>query len=820
MADICLLCNAHIDPVWQWDREEGIAVTLSTFRAAASFCEETDGFVFNHNEAMLYRWVEEYDPLLFSRIRKLVQAGKWHIMGGWYLQPDCDLPSGESFFRQITLGREYFREKFGVTCTTAVSMDAFGHDRGLVQLLKQAGYDSYLFMRPSGDVFPFPGDAFRWRGYDGSEIMAWHIDCGYHSDPGLARKKIEKWLAAHPDIQPALIPWGVGNHGGGPSRTDIRDIDCMITEHPEHSIVHATPETFFSLLSREYDKLPVVSSSLRPFAVGCYTSQTRVKQRHRELEAMLDLTTRIAADAALQRGVVYPAGDIRAAEEDLCMIEFHDILPGSDIRDGEAFALRAADHALEILNRVRTRAFFALAAGQQAAAPGETAILVYNPWPYPVEAVISPEFMLEDAEERHGWFDVTVRSEDGILPSQVVKERSNMAWEWRKRVAFRAVLPPMRMSRFDASVTNVDRAPEIDKEAFVFDNGFMHAEIDPETGLLRSYRVCGTEYLSAPAGRLVLYRDTPDSWGMTVNGFTDAVGVFRLMTPEESALFAGTGEAAIPPVRVTEDGPVYRETEVCFIHNGSTALAVWRFPKKGKEISLELRVHLNERNIAVKLHIPTMLTGQCLGQGIFGFDALAADGTENVAQNWIAATGDDRMLTLINSGTGGSSFEHGELRQTLLRACGYAAHPRGDAPVLRPGRYSAAQEQGERDFSFRLSAGLREERLANVSREAQIFSAPPYALSCFPAGYASGGLKCLVRLAGDGIVMTRLEPDGTRPGNLMIRLHESAGKASTAILNFPCRGGRAELTLKPFEILTLTCDPMTGLYKMIPPVEG
>lgn len=108
-----LICNAHIDPVWLWQRPEGAATAVSTFRIAADFCEEFDGFVFNHNEALLYEWVEEFEPALFTRIQRLVKEGKWHIMGGWYLQPDCNMPSGESFIRQIMAGRTYFEEKFG-----------------------------------------------------------------------------------------------------------------------------------------------------------------------------------------------------------------------------------------------------------------------------------------------------------------------------------------------------------------------------------------------------------------------------------------------------------------------------------------------------------------------------------------------------------------------------------------------------------------------------------------------------------------------------------------------------------------------------------
>lgn len=84
MRKLHLLSNAHLDPVWQWEWEEGAAAAVSTFRAAAAFCEEYEGYVFNHNEALLYKWIEEYEPSLFRKIQGLVQAGKWHIMGGIY----------------------------------------------------------------------------------------------------------------------------------------------------------------------------------------------------------------------------------------------------------------------------------------------------------------------------------------------------------------------------------------------------------------------------------------------------------------------------------------------------------------------------------------------------------------------------------------------------------------------------------------------------------------------------------------------------------------------------------------------------------------
>ena len=143
MKEVHLICNAHIDPVWQWDWPEGVGAILSTFRSAAELADEFD-YIFCHNEASAYRYVEVYAPDLFERIKQLVKKKKWHIMGGWYLQPDCNMPSGESFVRQILVGQKYFEEKFGIKPTTAINFDPFGHTRGLVQIMRKCGQDSYM----------------------------------------------------------------------------------------------------------------------------------------------------------------------------------------------------------------------------------------------------------------------------------------------------------------------------------------------------------------------------------------------------------------------------------------------------------------------------------------------------------------------------------------------------------------------------------------------------------------------------------------------------------------------------------------------------
>ena len=289
MKKLHLLCNAHLDPVWLWKKNEGIAEAISTFRVAADFCEEYDGFVFNHNEALLYEWVETHEPDLFERIKRLVKEGKWIIMGGWYLQPDCVMTSGESLLSQIELGREYFQEKFGVIPTTAINFDPFGHTRGLVQILKSQGYDNYIFMRPQS----LKGN-FIWKGFDGSQIIAHGIFGGYNTLKGKAAEKIQRCLDTE-SADVGLCLWGIGNHGGGPSRIDLDNISALMKQSSTE-IVHSSAENYFAEI--DTSNLPVVETSLGPCMVGCYTSMVQIKQANRRLENKIAVTEKIIAHAA------------------------------------------------------------------------------------------------------------------------------------------------------------------------------------------------------------------------------------------------------------------------------------------------------------------------------------------------------------------------------------------------------------------------------------------------------------------------------------------------------------------------------------------
>lgn len=808
---IHLVSNAHLDPVWLWEWQEGAGETLSTFRQAAEFCEKRAGFVFCHNEAVLYRWVEEYEPALFRRIRKLVREKKWHIMGGWYVQPDCNMPSGESFVRQVLLGRRYFSEKFGVEPRTAVNLDPFGHTRGLVQILAKSGYSAYLCCRPGDRECPLPRDEFVWVGYDGSEVLANRASAHYCSVGGKERERLEKWLTEHPDGELAIHLWGIGNHGGGPSRQDLQDLAALMKDRPDLELVHSTPDAYFKELEGQRATLPRREKDLNPWAVGCYTSMSRVKQGHRRLENELYSAEKMVTTAWLQGLMPYPQADFEEAMRDLAFIEFHDILPGSAIPAGEEGAVRMLGHGLEILSRLKARAFFALAAGEPKAAAGEIPVFVFNPHPYPVRTLVECEFEPWEPNFEKTIWNPRIYARGKALPSQAEKEESNLSVEWRKRVVFEAELAPCRLNRFSC---RLEKAPEKPrpavgekKDAITVTTADLVASVNTGTGLLDVYRAGGVDYLEPGGFAPLVIRDNADPWGMKVRNFRTVEGRFVLATPEEAARFAGIREGGLAPVRVIEDGEVRTVVESILSFGASRIAFRFKIPKRGTEIEVDCRVFWAERDRMLKLSLPSKLRApRFMGQVAYGADELPSNGDEAVAQKWLALVSerDGAAMTVINDGVHGSDWSGGELRLSLLRSPAYAADTWEDKLMVAQDRVIPRQDTGERTFRFWLSGGPLDERMERIDREALAHNETPYVLSYFPPGGLKKSLPGVVVEGGAVEVAAFKKSEDGR--DIVVRLFEPTGRERTALVKLPAFGASVKVRLKGFELRTLRFD--------------
>ncbi len=824
-STVHLLCNSHLDPVWLWEWPEGAGEALALARTVCDLCEEFDGFVFNRNEVQFYEWIEEYDPALFQRIGQLVASGQWHVMGGWYLQPDCNVPTGESFVRQILVGKRYFSKKFGVEPTTAANVDSFGHSRGLVQILAKSGYDSYLFCRPKLAKGPFPATEFTWVGFDGSEVTAAVAEPHYNSPPGEGAEKVREWLdhdAASPVRQ---VPWGVGNHGGGPSRRDLQEIAKLKANTEGPTILHSTPEAFFADVRAKADPLPRHSADLNPFAVGCYTSAMRLKRQHRRLENELFLAEKMATTAWAQGLMKYPEEELAAATRSLLANQFHDILGGTSIPSGEETAVEDLGHGLTLTSRIKARAFFALTSGQKPGREGSYPILVFNPHPFPLRTLVECEVQpaWPDREDQYGI--PTVTGSRRSLPAQAEQQESNINEDHRKRVVFLATLKPGQMNRFDCRFQKVGKKPKseprIKDGKLRFKTDDLDVVINTRTGLLDRYRIHGRDYLGPDAARPLVMADNADPWGMTVISFRQSAGCFRLMTQADAAQFAGTTRAKLPAVRVIEDGLVRIVVEALFSFGNSAICQRYKLPTVGAEVEIETRVLWQGKDSMLKLALPTpWKAGTLLGQVAYGAQELPDNGDEAVGQKWLAVTPlrGAKTLSVINDSTYGCDFREGELRLSLLRGPAHAGHPTGPGrPILQQDRFTPRMDQGEHVFHFWLNGGPHEDRLAAVDREALAKNERPYALAYWPEG--RGGVPQTGPVLSDKAVQLTAFKRSEEGGDLVVRLFEPTGRPRRTTLSIPSASLKTPIRMGAFEIKTLRVDPRTGRVREVSLLE-
>ena len=480
------------------------------------------------------------------------------------------------------------------------------------------------------------------------------------------------------------------------------------------------------------------------------------------------------------------------------------------MREVERQALDRLGHGQEIVGRLRARAFFAFLGGQPVAADGEFPLFVHNHHPFPVNQIVSCEFQPPEPNFNREvfWQPRLTDSQGRDVPLQLEKESCNIQNDHRKRVVFRATLPPSTTSRFSCRLEEVHEKVRFpisplallfltrsESLTFVRPRPRIHGP-PPLTCPSPPPRACSpasrsTASTTWPAPPLAAPGEGHGRpVGHEVARLSRLVGEFSLMSPARAAAFAGVSAAELAQVRVIEHGPVRTTIEALLECGRSASQSATGSRRSGPRLEVELRVAWFERDRMLKLAVPTALdAARCGCRRPTASRSRGPRGEETVGHRWLALLSPDgsRALTLVNDMTYGFDVADGEIRLSLLRAPAYAGHPVDDVtPIVRQDRFEPREDQGEHVFRFWLDAGPAHERLQAIDRESAIRTEGLMALCAFPSGDGAPPLPG-VHLDDDVVRLAalKLSEDG---GALVLRLFEPTGLARNTRVRIPALG--------------------------------
>jgi alpha-mannosidase len=701
-----MIGNSHIDPVWLWRWQAGVDEALATFRAAADRCDEYPEFIFTRGEAWLYRQVELLDPALFARVRALVARGQWHITGGQVVQPDLNVPTEMGLRRQFQHGLRYFDETFGVRPVVGFNVDSFGHPGTLPDILVPLGFTGYIFGRPNLRDMPLPGLTFRWRGVGGAEIIASRIAPAYLTRYEDLESTIkEATAAADPALGHALCFYGVGNHGGGPTKGHIEYILNHRHAFEGLELRFSTPAAFFEAIAPYRDRLPLVTTDLQHTPPGVYSLMQDIKQEQRRGEHLLAqcewLIVQLAEGPAAREAFGLR---LDAAWEDLLFTQFHDVLGGSSIPSAWK-ATRAAQGRARMVGEeilVETTRRWARRALPSV---NHQQIAVYNADAKPWSGLVETEPWLEFDNWGERWLsDLNGRP----IPWQFVQAESPQLVP--------GVLFPAQLDAGGHVLVQLrdDTRPDVEPltsdlaaSPALLSNSRLRVALDP-TGLA-ALQLDGRDMLGAGGMGLELREDLTDAWSF---------GTDRFRGPVVAAFRAETDWI------VQEQGPL-RARAWCEGWIGRSRVR-WTVSLLRDEprMSMELEVLYGDRTSALQLKVPLAWQPDVWTCGLPGGQIdREAGGMEWPMQAWTRVTAALERVAVVSQDFYSASLEGGCWRFTLLRS------PRmgrmqgmweDEKPDERAAQRAWHTDQGCHTFAFTVICGgdLSDELLHRVARQA------------------------------------------------------------------------------------------------------
>ena len=355
---VLAVAHAHIDMNWMWSYNETVSVTLATFRTILDLMEEFPDFTFAQSQASVYRIVEQYDPDMLDEIRQRVAEGRCELAVSSWVDTDKNMPSGETLCRHILYAKQYMHALFCVdpdSLQLDFEPDTFGHNANVPEILSAGGVKYYYHCRG------YDGHhIYRWRCGD-SEVLSYREPVWYNAEITSNDFVYMPQFAKANGITTLLKVYGIGDHGGGPTRRDLTRLLDMMSWPLLPTVRFGTYHGFFHYLNTIRDSFPVVTGELNSFATGCYTTQTRIKRFNKLCERQLYEAEVYDSLSVMTGGKSKGSIGFTQAWEHVLFNDFHDILPGSGVIDTREHALGKYQECLAVTASKKTQALSYLA---------------------------------------------------------------------------------------------------------------------------------------------------------------------------------------------------------------------------------------------------------------------------------------------------------------------------------------------------------------------------------------------------------------------------------------------------------------------------
>lgn len=752
MADLYMVGNAHLDPVWLWRWQEGFVEIRATFRSALDRMKEFPDFKFASACAVYYEWIEKIDPEMFEEIKQRVAEGRWGVVGGWFLQADCNAPSGESFARHALISQRYFKEKFGITAKTGYNVDSFGHNGSLPQILKKSGIDNYVFMRPMDYEKDLGYNVFKWESDDGSRVNAFRIPMTY----AMQLWEIDKLdkIKAMADEQNVnyMAFYGVGNHGGGPTIEMLKAIESSDMTGKRF----ATPDEYFADL--DTDGLPILHDELQHHARGCYSACSFVKKNNRICENNLVLAEKFSVMAKELAGVPYPAKKLKKAWKNVLFNHFHDIMGGCSIKKAYEDAGYLYGETMSITEQIINFAMQSITKNidtlQGVALPSAkiekshraweheivgVPVIVFNPHSWTVKQIVQ---MTSRATKMTDW-------DGNEIPFQTVRGRQTNGDD-KYDTAFTVEIAPYGYAvyrLFEKQESTAEKVNNLKVDNYSIENDLVKVEFDRITGdICRFYDKKQDKYIIDKPCKAVLIDDSHcDTWAHNQDYLGSVIGAFDS-----------------PEFTVTEEGPVRATLRIKTSYKNSVLQRDYTLAADSDVLTVKMVADFHEKLRVLKLCFP-MSKDSVIAKNAFGTIERKENLGEEHCGSWIACG----SLAVANDSKYGYDTENGEMRLSALRSAIYADHY-GQA---HRDDFCEYMEQGISEFTYSVFPFKNK---ADAEKRAEELNVGVRAITdSFHTGKLGGRMSCF-ECDNDNIVVTAVKQREDSEENI-IRFYDVNG---------------------------------------------